>query len=174
MYGNLDEFAAQWEHNDEDLIQIDPTSPMPIFTTGDSLRPKQSILDLGIDEAIIDDQSSDSGNVCCEECDKQGPDVFVCNVCNFFICDGCWNKQLPHKKKRLGPGGIPHEKTPPDVAKKVGRALVPPTDQKIREGLYEADELTAWFGKQSVKNSPWSGYDQGRRLRDFSLTFQRN
>jgi hypothetical protein len=153
MYENLEEFEAQREQHNEDLIQIDPAVPMRSFRSGDPRvpRPQRSILDLDIDDANLDDQTSENGNVCCEQCENQGPDVFTCNVCNFYFCGKCWDMQMPHRKKRLGPGGIPHEKTPPDVAKKVGRALDPPTDQKVREGLYEADELTAWFGKKSVQ-----------------------
>jgi hypothetical protein len=49
-------------------------------------------------------------------------------------------------KKKLGPGGVPHEKTKPAVAERVRNALAPPGDDRLREQMYRDDEITSWFG----------------------------
>jgi hypothetical protein len=54
---------------------------------------------------------------------------------------------MPHRKNKVGPGGILHEKTQFAVAEKVRKALMPPVDEHLREQLYAADEVTAWFGR---------------------------
>jgi hypothetical protein len=160
-YRGLEQFAADQEKRDVNLIQLDvfdPISPTPSTASQYPRVPRlqKSLLDLDIDEAIPDNQSQDIGKASCEDCGTEELDVCVCNVCNFCLCSKCWDKQLPHKKGKLGLGGIPHEKTPPDVAKKVGRALAPPSDEKARMQLYEDDELTAWFGEIHSSNEYFS------------------
>ena len=78
-------------------------------------------------------------------CGTQERIVWFCNVCNYVFCGQCWDFQFVHKK--VQPGSIPHEKTAPDIAKKIRNVLNPPIDDWIREKLYQADEVTAWFGK---------------------------
>jgi hypothetical protein len=151
-YSGFDQFAAQQEGRFDLLIEIDPMASGSLPTTTETAnRPKpriiRSLLDLDIDDIALDDNVLDNENFYCEQCEIEGPGLFACNVCNACLCAGCWDMQMPHRKNKLGPGGIPHEKTPPDVAKKVSKALEPPTDSKVREKLYEDDELTAWFGK---------------------------
>jgi hypothetical protein len=63
----------------------------------------------------------------------------------------------------LGPAGLPHEKTPPDVAEKVKNALAPPADDRVREQLYRDDEVTSWFGIERPSDSgPPIFQDYGR------------
>lgn len=90
----------------------------------------------------------------CEQCDRSGRDVWFCNVCNFSLCTQCWDVYLPHKKGRLGPGGIPHEKTSAAIADKVSKALAPgPSDAFASEELHRDDEKTAWFGGLALLSS---------------------
>jgi hypothetical protein len=151
-YGDFDQFAAQQERNGEWLIDLDPTASASFHTNTNAAnrhRPvaKPSLLDLDIDDAMPDEIELEDEEICCEQCGNEDSGIFSCNVCNFCFCARCWDMQIAHKRRKLGPGGIPHEKTPPDVAKKVSRALEPSNDSKVREKLYEDDELTAWFGK---------------------------
>jgi hypothetical protein len=84
----------------------------------------------------------------CEDCDCSDKDIAYCNVCESSFCASCWSKQLSHKKNKLGPGGLPHEKTLPSIAKKVRNALEPPADETTRAKLCQEDEITTWFGRQ--------------------------
>lgn len=86
-------------------------------------------------------------SIVCESCGHGGRDVYFCNVCSLTLCSRCWDAQMPHRKNKVGPGGIPHEKTQAAVAEKVRNALMPPVDERVREQLYAADEVTAWFGR---------------------------
>jgi hypothetical protein len=68
-------------------------------------------------------------------------------VCQSSFCGSCWDEQFAHQRNKVGPGGVPHEKTLPSIAEKVRNALEPPTDKTIREKLCREDEVTTWFGK---------------------------
>lgn len=104
------------------------------------------------DGSILQDRQRASSNASvayatfCEECNITARNIVYCNVCEMSFCWPCWDQQTVHKRKRLGPGGVPHEKTKPGVAKKVRNALAPPTDEKMRERLCKEDEVTSWFG----------------------------
>lgn len=86
----------------------------------------------------------------CEQCGEQGGDVWYCNICDTSFCDVCWKGQFVHRKAPRG--GLPHEKTDVNIAKKVQNVLSPPTNDHIREQMYKADEITSWFGKY-VRNT---------------------
>jgi hypothetical protein len=83
---------------------------------------------------------------CRDTCDSLSLDLFFCNVCKCTLCSDCWSAQVPHKKQRLAPGEIPHEKTDPWVAKQVGTVFSPPLDEVAYQEMYLDDEDTAWFG----------------------------
>lgn len=85
-----------------------------------------------------------------------------CNVCDIVFCAQCWDAQLPHRLRKLGPGGIPHEKTLASVAQKVQNVFEPPTDAFIREQLHISDAETAWFGIYRPEDGPPLFQDYGR------------
>lgn len=85
----------------------------------------------------------------CDACEKHSIDVFFCNVCG-PLCSGCWAGQVSHKKARLAPGAIPHEKTDPWVAKQVQKVLSPMSDEFAYQKQYLEDEETAWFGESDA------------------------
>jgi hypothetical protein len=74
-------------------------------------------------------------------------DLCYCNVCECTFCSNCWGRQVSHRKQRLAPGAIPHEKTDPWVAKQVQNVLTPNSDDFASQQLYLEDEETAWFGE---------------------------
>jgi hypothetical protein len=88
----------------------------------------------------------------CESCNISGRDVQYCNVCESSFCAECWLQQFAHIKNKLGPGGIPHEKTKPGVAEKVRKALAPPVDDMVREQMYSDDAPSSWFGNLQPEN----------------------
>jgi hypothetical protein len=84
---------------------------------------------------------------CCDSCEKPYPDLFFCNACKCTLCSGCWSNQVSHKKQRLAPGDIPHEKTDSWVAKQVQKVFSPPLDEPTYQRMHLEDEDTAWFGE---------------------------
>src|SRR5438034_11314507 len=84
---------------------------------------------------------------CCDNCDKPSSDLFFCNACKCTLCSDCWRDQVSHKKQRLAPGAIPHEKTDAWVAKQVQKVLSPQQDEFAYQKMFLEDEDTAWFGE---------------------------
>jgi len=77
-------------------------------------------------------------------------------------CEACWNKVGPHRTGKLGPGGIPHEKTDQSVADKLRATLESCPDDLEQEELFRNDEHTAWFGVIKDESGDSIFYDYGR------------
>ena len=58
----------------------------------------------------------------------------------------CWPLQGPHKPKKKGRDGVPHEKTDPYVVRKLKAILHPSKRPDEIQKLHEDDESTKWFG----------------------------
>jgi hypothetical protein len=84
----------------------------------------------------------------CEDCDEVLSDFF-CNVCQCSLCRDCWDRQPAHRRKRLAPGQIPHEKTELLLANRIQTVFSFSGDARTFERLHEDDEITAWFGMLS-------------------------
>lgn len=82
----------------------------------------------------------------CAGCRILGEGRSFCNVCNFTLCDDCWNRQLTHVLGTLGPNDVPHEKTNHEVAQKIQAVLEPNITNEQRMDLHKEDENTTWFG----------------------------
>jgi len=83
----------------------------------------------------------------CPVCENTSPKNFwFCGVCKLVYCDGCWEMQSNHKMKSKHFASTPHEKTPLDIAEKVGKVLEPTENILQRERLHREDENTAWLG----------------------------
>ncbi|KAF2756983.1 hypothetical protein EJ05DRAFT_49848 [Pseudovirgaria hyperparasitica] len=95
--------------------------------------------------AIPEEPVNQDENIC-EDCELQHEDLWYCNICKLILCSPCWDRQLPHRRNRRDPNGIPHERSKPEVAEMINKALLPPTDSNVREDMYREDEFTAWFG----------------------------
>lgn len=91
-------------------------------------------------------QSSRDDDQLCEDCEEVGPQRSYCNVCGHEFCEECWQRQVPHKKKSLAPGGIPHEKTDHKIAKKIQSILTPNVTAEEQDILLQNDQNTTWFG----------------------------
>ena len=81
----------------------------------------------------------------CEQCDLKIGD-FYCNVCDTSYCLKCWDVVSAHRKNKLGPGGVPHEKTDHAVAEKIRALLEPSRNSFEQEEMHKEDESTTWFG----------------------------
>jgi hypothetical protein len=82
----------------------------------------------------------------CEDCEEVLSDFF-CNVCQCNLCADCWDTQPAHRRKRLAPGQIPHEKTELLLANRVQNVFSYSGDERAFERLHKDDEITAWFGE---------------------------
>lgn len=82
----------------------------------------------------------------CGQCDDFHEQCFYCNVCDTAYCSNCWDRVGPHKSGKLGPGGVPHEKTDERIAHRLRATLeAAPSDQEQDE-LFGSDQDTTWFG----------------------------
>lgn len=82
----------------------------------------------------------------CGQCEEEFDTCFYCNVCDTAYCAKCWDRVGPHKSGKLGPGGVPHEKTDEKVASRLRATLeAAPTDIEQDE-LFGNDQDTTWFG----------------------------
>lgn len=82
----------------------------------------------------------------CDYCQTCGHRRFHCNVCKFVFCDPCWELQFPHRVKQTAAGALPHERTDPHIAKKIGNVLSPQLKEEQREQQHIDDIDTTWFG----------------------------
>lgn len=116
-------------------------------TYGTSDGPEISALPSGALHLTTEEPTTTNYDKGCEICNVHARNIWHCNVCKFLYCDGCWNDQPLHRRPaRKGHGDIPHEKTDPTIAEKVKAVMFPPVDERTREQLYRADEITSWFG----------------------------
>jgi hypothetical protein len=82
----------------------------------------------------------------CEDCEEVLSDYY-CNACAVNLCSSCWETQPAHRRKRLAPGQIPHEKTELSVANRVQTVFASAGDERTLKRLHKDDEVTAWFGR---------------------------
>jgi hypothetical protein len=63
------------------------------------------------------------------------------------MCTRCWDTQVAHRKTRLAPRGIPHEKTQLNVARQLQTVFFNQHDDETFQKLHQEDEGTIWFGE---------------------------
>ncbi|KAF2729081.1 hypothetical protein EJ04DRAFT_503032 [Polyplosphaeria fusca] len=99
----------------------------------------------------------------CEDCEEIVSDFF-CNVCQCHLCRDCWDRQPAHRKKRLAPGQIPHEKTELRLVNRLQTVFSYAGDEKTLDRLHKDDEVTAWFGLEREREDgrPFMFRDHGR------------
>ncbi|RPA77550.1 hypothetical protein BJ508DRAFT_417000 [Ascobolus immersus RN42] len=101
----------------------------------------------------IDDESETSSAggrppLICENCTKEKPALFYCNVCKCDFCEGCWNNFLPHRKQgeAVTRGDPRHEKTNKKLAQTIDGILYPRLTPEEFRKLHRKDRHTMWFG----------------------------
>ncbi|KAF2122021.1 hypothetical protein BDV96DRAFT_640090 [Lophiotrema nucula] len=99
----------------------------------------------------------------CEDCEEVLSDYF-CNVCQCSLCAECWDRQPAHRRKRLAPGQVPHEKTELQLANRLHTVFSYAGDERALERLHKEDEVSAWFGleRELEDGRPLMFRDHGR------------
>ncbi|KXS99282.1 hypothetical protein AC578_6205 [Pseudocercospora eumusae] len=93
------------------------------------------------------DQDDEPSEECEDDrCNGPQPPIWHCVDCDSSYCSDCWGRQGPHKPKKKGRDGVPHEKTNPHVVKRLRAILNPTRNPDEIQKLHEDDESTKWFG----------------------------
>jgi energy-coupling factor transporter ATP-binding protein EcfA2 len=127
----------------ESPLLMDPSGTNPRHREDSAQNGKFRIRDNSRARSIV--PVYPSGEIC-DLCQKCGHERHYCNVCDIVFCDPCWESHSLHRIKRSNPGSLPHEKTPPHVAKKIKAVLNPQLKEEQREKLHLDDIDTTWFG----------------------------
>ncbi|KAF2803679.1 uncharacterized protein BDZ99DRAFT_546125 [Mytilinidion resinicola] len=77
----------------------------------------------------------------CLSCQNGEVELFFCNVCELTLCGTCWDQQLVHRINASA-----HEKTRPDLERRIQRVFAHPSNESDYERMHEDDEGSAWFG----------------------------
>ncbi|KAF2773221.1 hypothetical protein EJ03DRAFT_323724 [Teratosphaeria nubilosa] len=115
----------------------------------------------------IDSSESESGDAPAEGCEDDrcsGPQlpIWHCVDCDSSYCSDCWPRQGPHRPKKKGRDGVPHEKTNPTVVRRLKEILHPTRAADEIQRLHEDDESTKWFGVTKDHTARPTFEDYGR------------
>ncbi|SMR43927.1 unnamed protein product [Zymoseptoria tritici ST99CH_3D1] len=100
----------------------------------------------------------------CEDdrCRGPQPPIWHCVDCDSSYCSECWGLQGPHKPKKKGRDGMPHERTSPHVVRSLKGILNPTRNSAEIQKLHEDDEATKWFGVTRDATAKPTFQDYGR------------
>ena len=93
----------------------------------------------------VTSHSPREGPATCDQCRETDPYVAYCPACSFHFCRKDWDAQILHQGQRLV-NGVPHEKTSPDLAKRIKSIIEPSISEHQQNQLHRADDDTTWFG----------------------------
>jgi energy-coupling factor transporter ATP-binding protein EcfA2 len=97
----------------------------------------------------------------CDQCQRKQDWVSFCPVCNFNYCQAHWDSQPLHREM-LTVNGVPHEKTNPDLAKRITSVIEPSINDAEQNQLHVADDDTTWFGVLPDQTGELMFHDFGR------------
>ncbi|KAF7511091.1 hypothetical protein GJ744_005322 [Endocarpon pusillum] len=97
----------------------------------------------------------------CDQRQRKQDCVSFCPVCNFNYCQTHWDSQPLHRQP-LTVNGVPHEKTNPDLAKRITSVIEPSVNDAEQNQLHIADDDTTWFGVLPDQAGELMFHDFGR------------
>ncbi|KAF2259856.1 hypothetical protein CC78DRAFT_524125 [Lojkania enalia] len=110
----------------------------------------------------------------CEDCEEAATDFF-CNACQCRLCEACWDRQPAHRRKRVAPGQIPHEKTDLRLIHRLNSIFLSSSDEATLETLHRDDEVTAWFGlEREVQDGRSFMFREHGRFADLATSSRRS
>ena len=135
----------------------------PSFNKSENRSPKNSL-----DPRRFSTPSDHNGGISprkshatCDQCQRKQDRVSFCPVCNFNYCQTHWDSQPLHRQ-RLTVNGVPHEKTNPDLAKRITSVIEPSVNDAEQNQLHIADDDTTWFGVLPDQAGELMFHDFGR------------
>lgn len=141
--------SCSFQHNS---LSQNHSTPHPI-----SDSKERKLADLGVERA------EDDGEWCCNKAKSGSEDCHFCWRCQTTFCDQCWESQPAHRQGRpRNQGGIPHEKSNPDVAKKIEKILESALNDEQQAMLHVQDEDSSWFGTGKDEHDDLVFQDYGR------------
>ena len=133
---HMEEPHSKCLHSDSEENSTSQQTPVPVFA-----QPQE------LESSAESPHFLTTTKAKCLECGNKSPENWwFCGVCELKFCDSCWGEQAAHKMRSRPLTSTPHEKTPLDIAYKIGKVLSPTEDDRQREKLHRKDENTAWFG----------------------------
>jgi energy-coupling factor transporter ATP-binding protein EcfA2 len=148
---------------DETPPSLPERPAVPAFNESES-RPKRN----SSDPRRLSTPSHHNGGVSprkshatCDQCQRKQDWVSFCPVCNFNYCQTHWDSQPLHRE-RLTVNGVPHEKTNPDLAKRITSVIEPSVNDAEQNQLHIADDDTTWFGVLPDQAGELMFHDFGR------------
>ena len=82
-------------------------------------------------------------NRLCAVCKRLVESQSYCSACGANFCGNCWDTQIAHQPGSKGDS--PHEKSDPEITKRLQDILTPATNLDTQKQLHKADSDTTWL-----------------------------
>jgi hypothetical protein len=98
----------------------------------------------------------------CQRCKANQQFVSFCPACAYQYCQQHWEEQPLHDEGQRSMHGVPHEKTDPNLVRRILSIIDPPHDDDKQARLHSEDEQAKWFGVQPDEAGQLQFHDWGR------------
>ncbi len=98
----------------------------------------------------------------CQRCKANQQFVSFCPACAYHYCERHWEEQPLHDEGQRSMHGVPHEKTDPNLVRRILSIIDPPHDDHKQAQLHFEDEQTKWFGVLPDETGQLQFHDWGR------------
>ncbi|PNS15041.1 hypothetical protein CAC42_2270 [Sphaceloma murrayae] len=116
-------------------------------------------------EVSLEVDMADDGTGECEDprCGQTTALTFFCVDCSSEYCADCWPLQGPHRPKKVGRDGLPHEQTDARIFRRF-KSILQPAAESIDEvkTAHEQDSGSKWFGVIKDQSGRLKFEDYGR------------
>ena len=79
----------------------------------------------------------------CAICKRNVDSSSFCSACGYNFCDRCWDTQIAHQPR--SEADAPHEKSDPEITKRLQSILTPATNVHTQNQLHLEDSETTWL-----------------------------